>query len=33
LWVRIPLVTRCTRYNMMLYILSLTCDTSLDFSG
>jgi len=32
LWVRIPLMTGCTRYNIMWYNLSVTCDRSLVFS-
>jgi len=33
LWVRTPLMERCTRYNIMWYSLSVTCDRSMIFSG
>ena len=33
LWVRTPFVERCTRYNIMWYSLSVTCDRSVVFSG
>jgi len=33
LWVRIPFMARCIRYNIMWYILSVTCDRSVSFSG
>ena len=33
LWVRILLVARCTRYNIMWYSLSVTCGRSVVFSG
>ena len=32
LWVRIPLMARCTRYNIMWKSLSVTCDRSVAFS-
>jgi hypothetical protein len=32
LWVRIPLMARCTRYNIMWSRLSVTCDRSVVFS-
>ena len=31
-WVRIPLMARCTRYNIMWYNLSVACDKSVVFS-
>ena len=33
LWVLIPLMVRCTRYNIMWYSLSVTCGRSMVFSG
>jgi hypothetical protein len=33
LWVRIPLMTRCTRYNIMWWSVSVTYGRSLVFSG
>ena len=33
LWVRIPLFVKCTRYNIMWYSLSATCDRSVVFCG
>ena len=33
LWVGIPIMTECTRYNIMWYNLSVTCDRSVVFSG
>jgi hypothetical protein len=33
LWVRTPFMTRCTRYNIMWWSLSVTCDRSVVFSG
>ena len=32
-WVRTSLLTRCTRYNIMWYSLSVNSDRSVDFSG
>jgi hypothetical protein len=32
LWVWIPLMVRCTRYNIMWLSLSVTCDRSVVFS-
>ena len=32
LWVRIPFMTRCTRYNIMWWSLSVTCNRSVVFS-
>ena len=32
LWVRTPFIARCTRYNLMWYILSVTCDRLMVFS-
>jgi hypothetical protein len=31
LWVRIPVVARCTRYSIMWYSLSVTCNRSVFF--
>ena len=33
LWIRTPLKERCTRYNIMWWSLSVTCDSSVFFSG
>ena len=33
LWVRVPLMGRCTRYNIMWYNLSVTCSMSVLISG
>ena len=33
LWVRTPLMARCTRYNIMWSSLSMICDRSVGFSG
>ena len=33
LWVGISLMARCTRYNIMWYSLSVTCDMPVVFSG
>jgi hypothetical protein len=33
LWVRTPLMARCTQYNIMWLSLSVTCDRSVVFSG
>jgi hypothetical protein len=33
LWIRTPLMERCTRYNIMWWSLSVTCDSSVVFSG
>ena len=33
LWVQNPLMVRCTRYNIMWWSLSLTCDRSVAFYG
>jgi hypothetical protein len=33
LWVRTPFMVRCTRYNIMWWSLSVTCDRSVVFSG
>jgi hypothetical protein len=33
LWVRVPIIARCTRYNIMLLSLSVTCGRSVVFSG
>jgi len=33
LWVRIPFIARCTRYNIMWCSLPVTCDRSVVFSG
>jgi hypothetical protein len=33
LWVQVPLMARCTRYNIMWSSLSVTCDRSVFFSG
>ena len=33
MWVPIPLMARCTRYNIMRYRLSVNCDRLLVFSG
>jgi hypothetical protein len=33
LWVRTPLMARCTRYNIMWSILSVICDRSVIFLG
>jgi hypothetical protein len=33
LWVQIPLMARCTRYNIMWSSLSVTCDRSVVFSS
>ena len=33
LWVQIPLMARCTRYNIMWSSLSVTCGRSVVFSG
>ena len=33
LWVRILIITKCIRYNVMWYILSVTSDWSVVFSG
>jgi hypothetical protein len=33
LWVGIQLMVRCTRYNIMWWKLSVTCDRSVVFSG
>jgi hypothetical protein len=33
LWVWIPLMQRCTRYNVMWYSLPVTCGRSVVFSG
>jgi hypothetical protein len=32
-WVRIPLLARCTQYNIMWLSLSVTCDRSVAFYG
>ena len=32
LWVWIPLMARCTRYNLIWYICSLVCDRTMVFS-
>jgi len=32
LWARIPLMARCTRYNIMWQSLSVTCDRSVVIS-
>ena len=32
-WFRIPLMARCTRYNIIWYSLSVTCGRSVIFSG
>ena len=32
-WIRTPLMARCTRYNIMWWSLSVTCDSSVVFSG
>jgi hypothetical protein len=33
LWVRIPLMVRCTQYNIMRLSLSVTCNRLVVFSG
>jgi hypothetical protein len=33
LWVQIPLTAKCTRYSIMWYNLSVTCDRSVVFTG
>jgi hypothetical protein len=33
LWVRIPFMARCTRYNLMWYSLSVNCGRSVVFSA
>ena len=32
LWTRIPFMARCTRYNFIWYIFSVTCDRTMVFS-